>query len=308
MRYSAKIIEDSVAYPDSLNPATRLTTMELVIPRIVLAEFNTHRAFSRNSASSRAIPISKQVERVMTHPFIPVFKKNQKGMQPAEPLSPAEQEVAVERWLAARSRAVEQCLLLSDLDVHKQWCNRLLEPFMWHTIVATGTNDAWENFFGLRCSPMAQDEIRIPAEMAEVVYRVGKPKVLGPGGLHLPYLSAEEMESDVWGLNMGESRQTVVREWKAISSARCARVSYLTQDGRRDFGEDLNLYDRLTSARPPHLSPLEHVAEVLPARSADVMHTLGVQVDFGNFGWPWLQHRKEIPGERVARRPTPDAK
>lgn len=292
MSYSAKIICDSIAC------GTRLTTMELVFPRIVLAEFNTHRAFSRNSASSRAIPIEKQIERVQTSPYVPVFKKNQKGMQPAEALCEIDQEYAERAWLDARDAAVESCTNLSHyLGVHKQWCNRLLEPFMWHTVVVTATE--WENFFALRCSPMAQDEIRIPAEMAEAAYRASVPKVKLPGGVHLPYFDEEDVAAWVAFHPGNTPASELQRGAMKVSAARCARVSYLTHDGRRDFAEDLALYERLTTARPPHLSPLEHVAKVVDKAPAG--HPTG-SLDYGNFAWPWLQLRKTMEGERVAGR------
>lgn len=138
MTYSARILADSV--PENM-PHARLTTMELVFPRIVLAEFNTHRVFSRNSASSRAIPVSKQIEKVLKDPYVPQFKHNQKGMQPADPLTPIEDDKAVRTWLEARNRAVEQCSWLDAQNVHKQWCNRLLEPFMWHTVIVTANRE-----------------------------------------------------------------------------------------------------------------------------------------------------------------------
>ena len=51
MAYHAEVLIDSV------NPAgQRLTTFVLRFPRFVLSEFNTHRMFSRNASSSRAIP------------------------------------------------------------------------------------------------------------------------------------------------------------------------------------------------------------------------------------------------------------
>lgn len=283
MSYSAKIIADSTAC------GSRLTTMELVFPRIVLAEFNTHRAFSRNSASSRAIPIEKQIERVLEHPYVPNFRHNQKGMQPAEELSLLNQARARVRWFNARDQAVDSCLRLGQLNVHKQWCNRLLEPFMWHTVIVTATE--WQNFFGLRCSPMAQDEIRIPAELAEAAYRASTPKALGPGAWHTPYVElSEAVGFHMLGCYAGQDATTLATR---VSAARCARVSYLTQDGRRDVAEDLTLYERLTAAQPPHLSPLEHVA---------IVETGGdfASRDYGNFCWPWLQLRKLTPNERVA--------
>ena len=94
----AKIICDSIS-PDGI----RLTTMEVKMHRFILAEMNTHRIFSRNSASSRAIPVKKMLERVKTDPAMPVFwGKNQSGMGASEELSPLEKEEAIKQWLEAR--------------------------------------------------------------------------------------------------------------------------------------------------------------------------------------------------------------
>ena len=51
--YQANVVADSVS-----EDGYRLTTMVVNMPRIILAEFNTPRVFSRNSASTRAIPIA----------------------------------------------------------------------------------------------------------------------------------------------------------------------------------------------------------------------------------------------------------
>lgn len=133
---------------DSLNKfGERVTTFKLVFPRIILAEFNTHRMFNRNSASSRAIPFEKMVKMVKEQPFIPIaWQKDHKGMQGTEYLTGNLTEY---NWLKARDKAVEQAKILHGLDVTKQICNRLLEPFMWHTVLVTATE--WENFFELRC-------------------------------------------------------------------------------------------------------------------------------------------------------------
>ena len=147
---------------DSINPqGDRITTMKVTFPRIVLAEFNTHRMFSRNSASSRAIPFKKMVEMVRENPFIPIaWQKDHKGMQGREYLSEegeiSEVMMAKGMWLEARNKAVSVAKLLhGDIkqngfpSVTKQLCNRLLEPFMWHTVIVTATE--WKNFFKLRC-------------------------------------------------------------------------------------------------------------------------------------------------------------
>lgn len=136
---------------DSLNPyEKRITTMVVTFPRIILAEFNTHRMFSRNSASSRAIPFEKMVKSVEENPFVPIaWQKDHKGMQGTEYFSEGESDTYKMAWLVSRDKAVEQAEFYSKCGLTKQLCNRLLEPFMWHTVIVTATD--WENFFALRC-------------------------------------------------------------------------------------------------------------------------------------------------------------
>ncbi len=147
MKIQAKIIADSKSVRGE-----RITTFLLTFPRIILAEFNTHRVFSRNSASSRAIPFKKMVESVETNPFIPIaWQKDHKGMQGTEyKTGLSEIQLCINKWLEARDNAVQSATLLNKTDlVTKQLCNRLLEPFMWHTVICTATD--YENFFKLRC-------------------------------------------------------------------------------------------------------------------------------------------------------------
>jgi thymidylate synthase ThyX len=137
---------------DSINPqGDRITTMLVTFPRFILAELNTHRMFSRNSASSRAIPFEKMVKMVQEDPFIPIaWQKDHKGMQGTEYFtSDIDIEANEIKWNAAKERAIKTTISLHDLGVTKQLCNRLLEPFMWHTVLITATE--WENFFALRC-------------------------------------------------------------------------------------------------------------------------------------------------------------
>lgn len=144
MSYNCEILSDS------LNPqGDRLTTMKITFPRFILAEFNTHRMFSRNSASSRAIPFDKMVKMVEENPFIPIaWQKDHRGMQGTE--YSVNNKLNKALWLAARDEAVRSAKALNkESDVTKQLCNRLLEPFMWHTVIVTATE--WENFFKLRC-------------------------------------------------------------------------------------------------------------------------------------------------------------
>jgi thymidylate synthase ThyX len=128
----------------------RITTMLVTFPRIILAELNTHRMFSRNSASSRAIPFERMVKSVEENPFIPIaWQKDHKGMQGTEYFDIQHSEIFKSDWLFARSRAIDAAETLNKQGVTKQLANRLLEPFMWHTVIVTATE--WENFFRMRC-------------------------------------------------------------------------------------------------------------------------------------------------------------
>jgi thymidylate synthase ThyX len=264
MGFSAAILLDSVS------PAgVRLTTMEVTFPRFVLAEFNTHRLFSRNSASSRAIPTAKLLARVEQEPVLPAqWGRNKKGMSADEALSAQEQAIAEKTWLDARDAAVRYVKQFADQHVHKQVANRILEPFMWHTVIVTATE--WDNFFELRCSQNAQPEIRVAAERMRAAYVDGSPKTIGIGEWHLPLLQEDE-------------RALQLDVQKKLSVARCARVSYLTHDGKRDVDADLELFSRLKSDR--HLSPFEHVA------------TPSGDMDFHANFRGWVQMRKEIEAE-----------
>lgn len=272
---SAKIIADSISLA-----GCRVTTMQVVMHRFVLAEFNTHRMFSRNSASSRAIPIERRINEVINDPAIPLhWGKNQKGMQAEVELDPEQQEAARVLWMRASRNAILAAADLNEVGVHKQVTNRVLEPFLWHTAVVTATE--WTNFFEQRCSPLAQPEIRVLAEAMREQLNSSYGMALSVDGkngwptYHLPYISQDEFAL------LGEET------CKKVSVARCARVSYLTQEGKRDHEEDLKLYDRLASARPPHASPFEHVCRPLKVGDMQIGNLIG-----------WRQLRHEVFGVR----------
>lgn len=145
-KIEAKIVADSIS-----PTGHRITTMLLTFPRFILAELNTHRMFSRNSASSRAIPFAKMVKMVEEDPFIPIaWQKDHKGMQGVEYFtSKKDIEVKEMYWISASKSAINMAQKLNSHNTTKQLCNRLLEPFMWHTALVTATE--WENFFELRC-------------------------------------------------------------------------------------------------------------------------------------------------------------
>jgi thymidylate synthase ThyX len=297
---------DAKVLADSRSPAGhRLTTLEATFPRFVLAEFNTHRVFSRNSASSRAIPIAKQLRRVLEEPYVPIeFGSNQPGMQAGPPLGGEKEEAAEGEWLRARDDAVRRVLglvtnpgtakgdLLDVLDqveeatraknrpaewlnVHKQVANRLLEPFMWHTVIVTATE--WDNFWNLRCHPDAQPEIRLVAETMRDTAAASEPAELAEGEWHLPLVRPED-----------RGQVALLEDLIKISAGRCARVSYLTHAGVRDLDADIELHDRLLESG--HMSPLEHPARPLMASELEASEWSG------NFRG-WQPYRKTISGE-----------
>lgn len=297
MAYGARVLADSVAvhqWPNRTETGARLTTIEVTLPRIVLAEFNTHRMFSRNSASSRAIPVEKRIAAVEADPFVPeAFGKNQKGMQADENLGLDETQQAELAWRLAMADAVRSARHLAQLGVHKQLANRLIEPFCWHTIIVTATE--WDNFWALRCHPDAQPEIRRAAEMMKAAYDASTPTLSVEGTWHLPL-----MPDLIELVNAGFTMDQLCR----ISAGRCARVSYLTHDGKRDPQADIDLCTRLH--RSGHMSPLEHVARPMtPNECASKYGTRGEfigdewtpQKNFcGNFRG-WVQLRKTLQNE-----------
>lgn len=271
-----KIIADSVA-PSGV----RLTTFVLTYPRFIHSEFMTHRVFSRNASSSRAIPVKKQIEMVMTECAIPLaFTRNQKGMQGGEPLVGDAHDKAVEIWLRARDAAAGFAKELSDLEVHKQYANRLLEPFAFITVICTSCE--WNNFFALRIHGDAQPEIHALAAKMYDAYYSGNPDKLQSGQWHMPFIT--EMDGIE---NPFEPMDFFIKK----SVARCARVSYLTHDGKPTTTEqDLQLYDRLLSGNPIHASPAEHQAMAIGDPSARS----------GNFRG-WVQYRKTLSNENLQR-------
>lgn len=301
MGFAARVLADSMHVRG--HEVHRLTTMEVTFPRIVLAEFNTHRVFSRNSASSRAIPVEKRIAMIEADPFVPeAFGRNQKGMQAGENLGDTDSRAAAYTWELSLKDAVRHARTLAQLGVHKQLANRLIEPFCWHTVVVTATE--WDNFFALRCHPDAQPEIRRVAEMMRDVYAESTPKILRAGEWHLPLLQPDEFvlpkDSPEWDEPVGFPCTLLDTETaKKVSAGRCARVSYLTHDGRRDIKADVELCERLWHSG--HMSPLEHVARPLTHDDIEDRGLPSYRPFVGNF-CGWLQFRKELPNEDNFRR------
>lgn len=267
MSITATVILDSLS---PLNP--RLTTIEYTAPRMILPELNTHRVFSRNAASSRAIPIRRIINSVKENPVIPIWTKNQPGMQ-GKRITDYEEILALNiEWLKGRDAAVAAAEELVKLGAHKQAVNRLLEPYLYFKGVITATE--WTNFFALRNHPDAQPEIELLAQAIQKAYDESTPTLLRTGEWHIPYLSL----GDEFNLNLEDRLK--------VSVARCARVSYKTFDDDKisSIDKDRALFQQLFDSK--HMSPFEHQAYAVP--SIDWAFSRELMGNFVGFG----QYRK----------------
>lgn len=273
MTITAKVILDSVS-PEGI----RLTTIQCRYPRFILAEVNTHRAFSRSSRSSRAVPVKRIIQEVMDDPAMPVmWGSNRPGMQAGDELTHGNKLIAESIWLEARDEAVAKAESLAAYGAHKQIVNRILEPFAHAETVITATE--WANFFTLRCHEDADPTMCALAEAMEEAYFSNSPVRIDHRTWHLPYIGHYNIGHKG---TFGDSCDTLIK----CSVARCARVSYALHDGTAaNMEADLALYDRLANASPPHASPLEHQAT--PARMTDGPEWCGNLKG-------WRQYRKVI--------------
>ena len=271
----ARIVADSVS-----SAGRRITSLVLRYPRFIHSEFMTHRLFSRNASSSRAIPVKKMLAQVLEDPALPIhWGANMPGMQAREQLQGFRAWAAKTLFLLARYPAVVVVWSLTKLGLHKQVANRLLEPWLHIQVLVTATE--WGNFFNLRCHPDAQPEMQALAECIFQAMAASSPKLLAKGQWHLPFLSDSRY--------LPSGLQTFMRPHllQELSAARCARVSYTLHDGAEPtIGEDLALYGKLMANGVKHASPTEHQAT--PADNPDDRS--------GNFVG-WVQFRKLIPGE-----------
>lgn len=276
---------EAIILADSISPTgKRITTFQLRYPRFIHSELMTHRVFSRNASSSRAIPVAKMIEQVRNDPAMPIhWGANQSGMQAKAQLFGEQRKIAQEQWQLAAYMNAEIAEKMAEIGLHKQVANRILEPFQYISVVLTATD--YENWFELRHHEDAQPEIYALAEEMLEAFNGSKPKLLQPGEWHLPYITDEEREL--------YSPDILLQ----VSAARCCRVSYLRHDGQApNIDKDLELCEMLVGARPLHASPFEHQA------TPDVENNWFMKLLKGKYQNPhqhgnfsgWVQHRKLI--------------
>lgn len=239
---TAKIIADSVNVEVSNK---RITSFILTYPRFIHAELMTHRVFSRNAASSRAIPVKKFIEDVLTDPAIPIhWGANQKGMQADNEVSIEVKTEGMKIWNSARDAAVEHANKLNDLGIHKQVVNRILEPYFHITTLLTATE--FTNWFNLRAHHAAQPEIRELAYVMRDLLEKNTPVEKRCGEWHIAF-----GDKYLDGLSIEQKLK--------IAAARAARVSYKNFDGEVNYDKDYSLHDDLL--KEGHFSPFEHSAK-----------------------------------------------
>lgn len=260
---TAKVICDSVS-PSGV----RMTTFEIEFPRFVHCELMTHRSLSKNSSSSRAIPIKKMLDQIESNMAMPVYwGKAKSGMQATEEVCLTTQRYALECWQYAYLDAKQQIEKLVDGNLHKQIPNRLSEPFQMMKVVISGTD--WENFFNLRIHPDSQPEICMLAYKMYKAMQESEPVELKEGEWHLPYVSIG-LGNSYGLLDKDGCCQVALTLEDAIkySAACCASVSYRTEGMTLDKAE--KIFDMLVKAEVIHASPFEHLATPIRNQSKNI--------------------------------------
>lgn len=291
---TAKVIADSVS-----EEGVRLTTIQARYPRMIHSELMTHRVFSRNGRSSRAVPVATLIKE---EPYVPHFMQNQPGMVAMEEMPDEFREEAEYVWKRLVKQTKDAVSRLNELKVHKQWANRPLEWFGYIDVLISSTD--WSNFFALRDEVGAQPEIDAFAKAVKVAMDASKPTQLLPGQWHMPYINYTQDVSDIVdylrNVKSIEPRDDRVEEvLKQVSVARCARLTFKPFDGDGSIAKEVERYERLMVSRPVHASPAEHIA------TPDIIIDKGFPTqqwykheEHGNF-YGWRQFRKMIPYNTV---------
>lgn len=321
-KLKVNIIADSIS-----EEGIRLVTLHARYPRIIHGEVMTHRVFSRNARSSRAVPVNTMLQEVRNDPFIPWhWGKNQKGMQASEECNeyirlpvfssnaqnPYEYDgydiwsrdtMEFEReyaWNKACDSAIEVAEALMNAGYHKQIANRLLEPFSYIDTLITSTS--WANFFHLRDHEDAEPHFHDLASLIKEKINESIPKLLKNGEWHLPFFDKERDNQAIGDFLRDGSRRVILNDemieaQRKVSVARCARISYAPFDGNASIEKEMQRYDLLVGSESLHASPTEHQAT--PDRRYRGEYDWNNLNLHGNFEG-WIQYRKTLKGEYVA--------
>jgi thymidylate synthase ThyX len=306
MKFRVNILADSIpSIYSHLGPyhPTRLLTFAIQAPRPILAEWNTHRAFSRSAESSRARPIESVLEMVRTNPYLPgdlpdgELMGNNPKMQAKTPLT-KEQKIGGRACMASAARAaVDWAVAAMRYGFHKQDVNRLVEPFGWTRIVASSNLPGLYNFFAQRTDDHPYPPFRFLARSIAVAIKRSSPRSLQPGEWHLPFITRDDRKHAA--VLAEESTEATPPGFRTLASyylarwsaARCCRVSYYHFGSKEkcvNYDKDNETYHNLITAKPIHSAPFEQQAFWVNNYKDHPA---------SNFVAPWVQFRKLIPGE-----------
>lgn len=317
-----------VAHSKSAYSGQEIATWEYEAPKCILAEINTHRLFSRNAQSSRAVPVSKVIEQIRNNPVTPIYwGSNQPGMVAGEEidtfvnLDPKHDKLFGDlsetytrdwAWMLTANRVADLMQAWEEAGYHKQIVNRIGEAFTMIKGVITATES--DNFFHLRVHPAADPFIQELARCMLEAYKQSEPEVLYEGEWHTPYVGHCRFQGKLHYLPMGsesfwDAKFYTLERAKQVSAAGCAQVSFRKLDLSDETVD--RVYSRLVDDETPHASCVEHQAtpmevyqypfgsglNAIDCFKKGVSH-MDSKGDFwsGNFKH-WIQNRKLLPKE-----------
>lgn len=286
MTVKAEVVAHSVD-----EKGNEVVTFNIEYGLIVHAEFLRHRLFSNSVKSNRAIPMKTLRKEVMSKPYVPVyFGAAQSGMQATKEVG--KKWLAKALWKGARYPACAAHWLAEKTGAHKEWANRLLNP--WQYVRETVTATDWDNFYALRIHPDAQKDIQVIAREMWKACKSSSPQLLKEGEWHTPYvISARDLDTGELKYYDNDGREVTSEEAVKASTARCARSSYDNHDKTNaSLASDLKLYNILIDSKPTHGSPAEHQATPVTEGLEGVTHAdREGNLWSGNFK-NWVQHRQ----------------
>lgn len=271
----------------SINPqGIPLTSWLLQYNKSVHAELMTHRVFSRNAMSSRAVPTKESIRLITENPALPVrWGGHQKGMQQGEELTGEILAEAKHLDKHLREWALAVAAKADDLGVHKSIVNRWIDPWAHIQTIVTMTNPA--NWFALRAHSAAEPIVQVLAYRMLNEYIHTTPNFLDFGEWHIPFMD-------------DQTRDLSIENKLRVATARCCWVSY---------GKPMKALTTLEDAfhrhdeciRAPHWSPLEHMAQVIDDKRPGKFTEGYPWSNFDINGVPsgWGQYRKLYKEENI---------
>lgn len=298
---------------------TKMISFLVDFPTVLLAELRTHRILTQGSLyehselvdfnlsanSARAIPHNKYLQKVLDNPFIPIWTKQQKGMN-GELL---ESSYLNNIWYQGLEEQVLYYHALLKENAHKQNANRLLAPFAYTTCIISGTE--WDNFFELRCPKIyhegtkkyyksikewnkvdkdikwnknclshpenkstAQPEFQVIAEMLYDLYQETEWR---ESEYHIPFENEiiDKYHSDICNYLKIKSNSnnwfkyddywTIIMK---VSASMCAKLSYNTQDNEDSIEKHLERASMLIEHK--HYEPFSHQAIAMNSKDIEL--------------------------------------